>query len=360
MGIREVLAASDFDILALRPWLENGKSVRSKIIGTEKRQDAYNPGQKGRPTKTEVPVYQVVPSDVEALNTKEEFIQIDVNTLRGAKFCMGITHTLLGYRDGILKFGLPEQQATGKTILEYEEQSLEEVQISSAAPAPVYHLVGLPLPITNHSWKSKSYTEIQSSYQPGASGRRVGELIEKTVLGVVPDSCVYGLMNHPGRSTINITDTESLVDQIYKAITILENKKFLGPYFVFHGNRFDASLDSDYVLRGDPQRTDYGQTITQRDAIRRITRKRKKGDSTEHQEDVVIDCKRMDHAYNNIVVVQATPDVIRIVIGLDITTVRWEDGYSTWAIVVPNIRADYNGNVGIAHLRRQYDWLKRY
>ena len=53
--------------------------------------------------------------------------------------------------------------------------------------------------------------------------------------------------------------------------------------------------------------------------------------------------------------VQMTPDVARAVNGMDITTVQWEDhggfrqNFKVMAMLVPQIRADFNGNTGIVH-----------
>jgi len=53
--------------------------------------------------------------------------------------------------------------------------------------------------------------------------------------------------------------------------------------------------------------------------------------------------------------VQQTSDVIREVVGMDITTVQWEEeggmrlNFKVMAILVPQLRADFNGNTGIVH-----------
>jgi hypothetical protein len=50
-----------------------------------------------------------------------------------------------------------------------------------------------------------------------------------------------------------------------------------------------------------------------------------------------------------------TSDVIRMVIGMDVTTVQWETmggmrlHFKVMAIMVPQLRADYNSNTGIVH-----------
>ena len=55
------------------------------------------------------------------------------------------------------------------------------------------------------------------------------------------------------------------------------------------------------------------------------------------------------------VMVQMTTDVVREVVGMDITTVQWETkggmqlNFKVMAILVPQLRADQNGNTGIVH-----------
>ncbi len=55
------------------------------------------------------------------------------------------------------------------------------------------------------------------------------------------------------------------------------------------------------------------------------------------------------------ILVQLTPDVIREVVGMDVTTLQWElhggmeIRFKVMAIMVPQIRSDINGNTGIVH-----------
>ena len=56
-----------------------------------------------------------------------------------------------------------------------------------------------------------------------------------------------------------------------------------------------------------------------------------------------------------LILVQQTADVARLVMGMDITTVQWETHggmrlhFKVMAIMVPQVRADFNGNTGIVH-----------
>lgn len=297
-------------------------------------------GTRGRPRLEDVKVYEGVPSEIKALHTKEEFMNIDLLTLRAAKFRLRVTGTILSLGDGLLK--LSEPDAFSKRFLGDAE-------------------TGLPLPITHSDWKPHSRKRDDFGMCE-AAGRRTGEEIEKSVIGIVEpfQGRVFGLLNHPGRIQIPL-NSRPLPLQIDDAIAELEAKKFYGPYLVFHGNGFDCELESDWLVRSgsgeDP--------VTMRQAVRKISRERPPtrasvSDSGKYIGEVpqdpvyypVLDCKRMDWADKDIAVVQATPDVIRIVVGLDITPVRWDDHYKTMAIVVPQVRDNGNGVVGIVHLKR--------
>ena len=56
-----------------------------------------------------------------------------------------------------------------------------------------------------------------------------------------------------------------------------------------------------------------------------------------------------------LLLVQKTPDVARMVVGMDVTTVQWESkggmelNFKVMAIMVPQLRADFNSNTGIVH-----------
>ena len=56
-----------------------------------------------------------------------------------------------------------------------------------------------------------------------------------------------------------------------------------------------------------------------------------------------------------LILVQFTADVVRLVNAMEITTVQWESSggmqqhFKVMAIQVPQLRADFNGNCGIVH-----------
>ena len=52
-----------------------------------------------------------------------------------------------------------------------------------------------------------------------------------------------------------------------------------------------------------------------------------------------------------LIVVQVTPDVVQMVVGLEPVAIQWEDGFKFMTIMVPQIRADQNGNCGVTVLK---------
>lgn len=52
----------------------------------------------------------------------------------------------------------------------------------------------------------------------------------------------------------------------------------------------------------------------------------------------------------NPLLVCRTPDVLRIVVGLDVTVVKWKEGWKVVTIMVPQVRSDWRVNAGIAEL----------
>jgi hypothetical protein len=61
-------------------------------------------------------------------------------------------------------------------------------------------------------------------------------------------------------------------------------------------------------------------------------------------------------AANNVLLVQMTPDVVRLVKGMAIQNVEWQtegrfiNKYKVMTIQVPQVRSDYNQKSGIVHL----------
>jgi hypothetical protein len=242
--------------------------------------------------------------------------------------------------------------------------------------SPKYQLEGLPLAITHSDfWFSQRRLAVSrnrgtplDTTMAEAAGRRVAEMIEKTLIGVETGityggtsgtptygrtSSVYGYINFPDRLTkMNLTtptgsnpnatvaDVLAMRDQLY-------NANFYGPYMLYHSTDWDQYLDNDYAFSTGTGVSTPNKTL--RNRLREI--------------EGIQDVRRLDfltaansHAFT-MIMVQMTQDVCRAVDGLGITTVQWESqggmrvNFKVMTIQVPQLRADYNGNTGILHAR---------
>ena len=106
-----------------------------------------------------------------------------------------------------------------------------------------------------------------------------------------------------------------------------------GPFWLYVSSGASVNLEADFKANSD-----------------KSTRQRIK--EVEGIEDV----KTLDFMSNfDIIMVQMTSNVIREVVGLDIQALQWETkggmqiNFKVMAILVPQLRADYNGNTGIVY-----------
>ena len=111
-----------------------------------------------------------------------------------------------------------------------------------------------------------------------------------------------------------------------------------GPWMLYIPTNYDSIMEEDYEDTGN---TATGRTI--RDRIKQING--------------IIDVKVIDSlADDNVLLVQMTPDVVRLVRGMGLTNVEWKtEGqfitkYKVMTIQVPQLRCDQAGRSGIVHL----------
>lgn len=219
---------------------------------------------------------------------------------------------------------------------------------------PVFDLLNLPLPVIHKDFtftarqiavSRNGGTPLDTSTAQEAA-RRVAEEAEKLTLGVSSsfqygDGTVYGMTNFPGRLTYVLTSPSALgwtpkttVDQIIAMRQKSVDAFNFGPWTLYLSPQWASVLDSDYS-------TAY-PSGTLRERLMKI-------DGVE----------KIVTAYYltgyQAVLCQMTSDVIREVVGMDITTLQWETNggmeinFKVMAIIVPQIRADINGNTGIVH-----------
>jgi len=336
-NVASTLLHNGFDIAALRPW--QGKDGRSYI--------ARNVGGK----------MTAVPTNNTATLRREEWKIIDESIITAAKERLRVISDL---RSAGLVFNLPN--GMGKTVLETETVgditpatiSMDPIR-QSESDRPEYDLALLPLPVIHKDFFF-SARQIAASRNSGASvdtttaqlaGRRVAEEAEKLALGVAPTfsyggGTVYGLKNFPNRISRVITSPaavgwtpNTLLNEVLAMRQDSVDNFHYGPWVLYTSPAFDLYMDNDYsALKGD-------NTVRQR--LMQIAG--------------ITDIRSADYLGSGfcLLLVQQTSDVIRLVIGMDITTVQWETlggmrlNFKVMAIMVPQIRMDFNSNTGLVH-----------
>ena len=342
-SVATTLLNNGFNVGSLRPWV--GKDGRHYI--------AQNQG--GKMVAVATPI-------ANATLRKDEWKLLDEAIVMAAKDRLRVVADLRGAG---LTFNIPN--GMGKTVLETETVGDITPATISMDPArdaendrPEYDLVNLPLPVIHKDFFF-SARQVATSRNMGASidtttaqlaARRVSEEAERLALGVNEDGSaksfnygggiIYGLTNFPSRITRTITaptaggwSGATCVQNVLSMRQDSEDAKHYGPWVLYNSPAWDQYLDNDYSsAKGD-------NTLRQRlQAINGIN-----------------DVRTADYLGSGytLLLVQQTSDVIRMVIGMDITTVQWEThggmrlNFKVMAIMVPQLRADFNGNCGLVH-----------
>lgn len=249
----------------------------------------------------------------------------------------------------------------GKTVLEYEDLSdFTAAELSmdgvtrSKGDRPVYGIKYLPLPIISKDFTinarvlaaSRTTGDPLDVTSAQLAARVVAEKAESLLFTGASSyafggGTLYGLTDFPQRNTgsLSVHWDHSAATGATVVADVLAMKQaliadgFYGPYMLYVPTGYDTLLDEDYT-------TGYPKTIRAR--IKEI--------------DGIQDVKVADKlTADNVILVQMTSDVIRVVNGMPVQTVEWnsEGGmvhhFKVMTIKVPQIRADQNNKCGVAH-----------
>lgn len=302
---------------------------------------------------------------------KEEWLLMDRQIIRAARSRLRAWSDLskantFGGFNGMSKLVLEHETMSdpGEAIVDMNGIS------EGRTDAPEYQLQGLPLPITHVDFYYDA-RRLAASRNGGtpidltmgeAGGRRIAEMVERTLIGTVTGmtygggsstptygraSTVFGYTNFTNRLTkTNLTtptgsNPEVTVANVLTMRDQLFANNFFGPFMLYHSNDWDQYMDNDYARLGGNN-----ASMTLRDRLRAI--------------DDISDVRRLDFLPSStnpftLIMVQMTADVVRAVNGMDITTVQWEtrggmqQNFKIMAIWVPQIRADHTGQCGLLH-----------
>lgn len=288
---------------------------------------------------------------------KDEWVQYDTAALAAAQ------PRLVGVGD-LKGRGLVYSIANGlgKTVLEYEDLSdIQDAQVDMMGVTKgrqdrvEYSLNSMPLPITHKDFDiniralnaSRTTGDPLDTTMAGLAGEKVAQLIEQWLFQgsgtfTYGGGTVYGYMTAPQRNTVTLAANWDAAGKT--AAQILDDVRSMkqanidafhyGPYGLYIPTAYETVLDRDYD-------TTRGNTIRER--ILSVNN--------------VQDIKVADQlTANNVIMPQMTQDVVRMVTGMEMTTVEWDSEggmifhFKVMAIDVPQIRNDQENNSGIAHL----------
>lgn len=248
----------------------------------------------------------------------------------------------------------------GDTVLLTEKQSdINDATISMGvtrqtdADRPVYDTDYLPLPIIHKDFffdarviaaSRKGNTPLDTSMVEMCT-RKVAETAEKLVIGrttfpTYGGGTIQGYTNFSSALTQTLTTPvgsstvgATLLSEILTMRQSAYNANYYGPYMIYNAPNWDQYLDEDFKTNSD-------KTIRQR--IEEV--------------EGIQGFRTLDYMQNyDLIMVQMTSEVVRLVVGMDITVLQWETmgglmmNYKVMAILVPQLRADYNGNTGIVY-----------
>lgn len=286
-----------------------------------------------------------------------DWIAFDTAVIEGARIRLKFVADLIG-----AGLTVPLANAMAKTVLEYDligDMDPATVSMDGMArsdnDAVEFDQARVPLPITHKDFfinlrklmASRTSGEGLDTLQGRISGRKVGEEIERMSIqgGKMFQSLpIYGLLTHPKRNTmsfgthgnwVQVAKTgEDIVADIFAMMALAEADGFYGPFWVYYSKNASVKMQGDYKAATD-------QTINQRvTSISGIT----KFEPLDQLPD------------NNVVLLQATVDVAAIINGESVQTVQWDVNggfginFKAFAIQIPLIRADANGNSGVVHM----------
>lgn len=336
-NVAQKLLANNMDPSVLKPWIGNdGRSYMTVMNG-------------GQPA--------VVPIANAATLRKDEWKHLDTAVMKAAR------DRLVGVAD-LIRLGLTYSvgNGLGKTVLEYEDVSeLTEAELSmdgvtpSQKDRPEYDIKYLPLPIIHKdfSYNVRALAASRSGSMPldtttaEMASRKVSELLE-TILFQGYSSykfgggTIYGYTDHPSANsvTLSVAWTDSgktgsdILDDVREMKQASIDAKHYGPWILYVPTEYETVLDDDYKSESD-----------------KTVRERILGISGINEVKVADKCPA-----GKCVLVETQSSTVRVVEGLPIQTIEWQVGggmttnYKVMTIMVPQIRADQEGNCGVTVL----------
>lgn len=299
--------------------------------------------------------YQSTPIQTNGTLRRDEWKQLDEAVLAASRIRLGGIDDLIS--NGLV-FNLGN--AMGTTVLEYHD--INDAMTADLSMDGVTRGLGdrvnygtnyLPIPIIHVDFEINARV-LETSRRNGnpldttsveMATRRVNEKLEAMLFTdttyAFGGGTIYSYLNQPYRNQVTLakdwattaTGAEILADvQDMKQAAI--DSKHYGPFMLYIPTAYERKLDDDYS-------SSYPKSIRAR--ILEISG--------------IKGIKTIDTlTAANVVLVQMTSDVVRLVRGMGVQVVEWQtEGkfitrYKALSIATPQVRADANHNSGIVHL----------
>jgi len=310
-------------------------------------------------------------------------IQVNANTLRRDEWksldesVLQIAETRLNGIQDLISNGLTYTlgNAMGTTVLEWHDTgdameadlTMDGVSRGQGDRVTFQHNY-LPIPIIHVDYEinarvlaaSRNLGNPLDTLSAERAGRKVADKLEAMLFTDTTyafgetDSrsrnSIYSYINFPDREELTVTAWTAsaktgvgMVNDVLSAKQLLINAKHYGGtkgYTLYIPTAWETTIDEDYIGTS-PDTSATNRTIRQR--ILAI--------------DKIANIKVVDALpANNAVLVQMSPDVVRLVQGMGIQNVQWStegnfvNKYKVMTIQVPQIRSDRNSKTGIVHI----------
>ncbi len=301
--------------------------------------------------------YKVQQIQTNATLRRDEWKLLDEAVLRIAE------SRLNGIQD-LISRGLVYDIGSGMngTVLEWHDVSdalSAEMTMDGISRAqgdrPVYTTNYLPLPLIHADYELNARV-LAASRNLGVpldttlaerAARKVNEHLEKLLFTdttyTYGGGTIHSYLTHPHRNKVNlttswgsVTDPKKIIEDVLAMKQKSIDNFYYGPWVLYVPTAYETKLDEDYDTSGT-------STQTIRERILKISG--------------ITDVKVVDMLpADNVVLVQMTSDVVRLVRGMGIQNIEWkqEGGmvtkYKVMTIQVPMIRADQAGRSGLVHM----------
>jgi len=338
----KLTANGQLNVGAMRPFVGKDGQIYMTI---------YTGGDSGDPSN-----YETIQTNDKGTLRRDEWKRLDEAVLRIAENRLtGVQYFI----DRGLTYNLGN--GMGTTVLEYHDVGdAQEAELTmdavsrSQGDRQEYGSVYLPIPIIHSDYEinqralaaSRNLGNPLSTDMAERATRKVLEKREKMLFTDTDYSygggSIHSLINFPDRIqkgglsdwASDAVAGEDIVQEVLEMKQLSMDKSYYGPWVLLIPSNFETKMDEDYSSsKGDNTIRERVMNISRIDDVR------------------VVDTLPDD----NVVLVQLTSDVIRIVQGMGIQNVQWEseggfvNKFKTMTIQVPQIRSDQEGKTGIVH-----------